>query len=101
TAIGLGVAFQRAGVPDANRVVVAGGGELIAIVTERCVGDYVGVGEDREHLPTRGSVQESQGAIEAGHGDPFAIRAEDNGAAPPHVALLVNLHFPLWSCPRS
>ncbi len=47
----LGVAGQRAGVPEADRVIVAGGRELLAVGTERHVRDQAGVSVDRERLP--------------------------------------------------
>src|SRR5262245_48820277 len=44
------VVWQGGRVPDAHRVIVAGGGELGAVVIERCAADNVAVGEDPEHL---------------------------------------------------
>src|SRR4029079_18353549 len=57
------VVRQGGGVPDANRLIVAGGSELVAVVIECNIGEGAPVGEDPEHLPTGGSVQDRQGAI--------------------------------------
>src|SRR5262249_45099771 len=69
------------GVPDANCVVVAGGREPVAVVTERHVGDEAGVGVDRECLAAGGAVQEADGAVVTGQGDQPSVRGEGDGAA--------------------
>ena len=63
------VAAERRGVPNPDRLIVARGGQPMAVRTERHAGDEAGVGINGERLKPRGSIQEPNGPIKTSHGD--------------------------------
>ena len=62
-------------------------------MTESRVSHGSRVSKDGQHLSAATRVQQPQRAVEAGQGDPFAVRVKDEGAALMRVALLVDLEF--------
>ena len=65
-----------AGVPDLDRLIVAGGGDAAAVGAERHASDEAGVSLEREHLLAGAGVPDLDRPIVAGRGDAAAVGAE-------------------------